>query len=79
MSGLAAIVARDAACGGPLPDSALPEYQALADRRALLALLREARHGLVVLHSPHFGWGCNPANCSGQAALEHTSALGEEV
>jgi hypothetical protein len=40
MTALAAIVARDAACGGPLPDSALPEYQVLADRRALVALLR---------------------------------------
>lgn len=44
---LAAIVARDAACGrSPLPDSAFPQYQALADRRALLALLRETRDAL---------------------------------
>jgi hypothetical protein len=38
------IVARDEACGsGDLPDSRWSEYQSIADRRELLALLRETR------------------------------------
>jgi len=56
MTDLAAIVARDAACGGPLPDSALPEYQVLADRRALLVLLRETREALAEI------WASIPAS-----------------
>jgi hypothetical protein len=37
------------------------------DTRPLLDL---ALHGLEVLHSPHFGWGCTPQNCAGQKAIE---------
>ena len=45
---LAGIVARDADCGTLLPPSSeWPEYQTMADRRALLALVREARSALV--------------------------------
>jgi hypothetical protein len=43
------------------------------DTRTLLEL---ALHGLEVLHSPHFDWGCTPKNCSGQAAIE---AIGAEL
>jgi hypothetical protein len=37
-------------------------------------LLVAARDALLVLHSPHFDWGCTPANCSGQAVLERLAS-----
>ena len=29
----------------------------------------DALDALEMLHSPHFGWGCNDRNCSGVAAI----------
>jgi hypothetical protein len=52
------------------------EYDAERARHA--ALVEAAREGLMVLHSPHYGWGCNAANCSGQAALDQIAALDKE-
>jgi hypothetical protein len=44
----------------------------------LRAALELADRGLEVLHSPHFDWGCNAVNCSGQAAIEALAALRAE-
>jgi len=83
MTDLAAIVARDAACGGPLPDSVLPEYQVLADRRALLALLRETREALAILyHSVTDGNGVRyhaavPVLHDSRKVLDRLAALDE--